>query len=55
MRNLTTLHGIQLLGALEARLGMAANVVHAFSALARNGGIIGLALRDSRNVDLANA
>ena len=54
MRILTTLHGIQLLGALEARLGMAANVVHAFSALDGNGGIIGPGLRDSRNIDLDN-
>ena len=55
MRILTTLDGIQLLGALEARLGMAANVVHAFSALNGNGGIIGPGLRDSRNTLTANA
>ena len=52
MQIVTAHDGIKLLGALEARLGMAANVVHAFSALDGNGGIIGPGLTDSRNIDL---
>ncbi len=52
MQIVTAHDGIKLLGALEARLDMAANVVPAFSALDGNVGIIGPGLRDSRNTDI---